>query len=276
MVKIQYAVPLFALALALSCTKQNHQAQQQLPMPASPPASPLSFETTVFERADGVCQGDTTPCFTIRVQYPSAVAGSDTVRLAINTALSHYVYSSLAGHLADTTKRSQSLDSLAAVLCAEYRNFVQETGDDGFVTPWEITIGGKVLHKSASAITIELSTYSYMGGAHPNYWITYQNFYPSSGALLSLAEIAEDSVQLSALAEQEFRRSQNLTPHEDLEKAGYWFDNNVFSLPRNFALTHKGLLFLYNPYEVASYAQGPIEVLIPYSRLQGILKKEYL
>lgn len=47
-------------------------------------------------------------------------------------------------------------------------------------------------------------------------------------------------------------------------------------LPASFALTRQGLLMAYDYYEIASYADGVISYTIPYSKLKGILKPEFI
>ena len=44
----------------------------------------------------------------------------------------------------------------------------------------------------------------------------------------------------------------------------------------NFALTKDGLKFVYNPYEIAPYAMGQQEIVIPYSELKSLLKPNAL
>ncbi len=264
---------LLAGIASVSCAGDSRQANRNLPKPVQP----LAFENTIYEKKDGACTGDTTPCITIQIQYPTAIAGTDAARHAVNDVITTYVLSALAGHVADSAKHSGSIDSLSAELFSEYRAFTQEVSENsGFITPWEITISGKVVYKEAAVATVEIGTYSYMGGAHPNYWTTYKNFDPLTGKLLLLQDISNDTLKLKALAEQEFRRSNKLGAREDLEKAGYWFGGNTFTLPSNYAFTDKGFVFVYNPYEIASYAQGPIEILLPYTRLKGLLKADYL
>ena len=43
------------------------------------------------------------------------------------------------------------------------------------------------------------------------------------------------------------------------------FEDDVFQLPQTYFFTDKGLLLYYNVYEIASYADGPKELLIPYT-----------
>ncbi|WP_298016321.1 RsiV family protein [uncultured Castellaniella sp.] len=44
----------------------------------------------------------------------------------------------------------------------------------------------------------------------------------------------------------------------------------------NVGLTDQGVVVKYQPYEIAPYAWGQPELLIPYPRLQGILRPQYL
>ncbi len=44
----------------------------------------------------------------------------------------------------------------------------------------------------------------------------------------------------------------------------------------NVALTDLGVIVKYQPYEIAPYASGQPELLIPYARLRGILRPEFL
>src|SRR5699024_4765500 len=44
----------------------------------------------------------------------------------------------------------------------------------------------------------------------------------------------------------------------------------------NFAFAYNGLLLDYFPYMLGSFAEGEIQLLIPYSRLIDIVKPEYL
>ena len=46
---------------------------------------------------------------------------------------------------------------------------------------------------------------------------------------------------------------------------------NRFELPESLGYSDEGLIILYNPYEIASYAQGIIEFSIPYEDVNSFL-----
>lgn len=50
----------------------------------------------------------------------------------------------------------------------------------------------------------------------------------------------------------------------------------AFKLSENFYLNQEGLVMVYQPYEMGSYAQGFIELTVPYDKLGEILKVQYL
>lgn len=76
-----------------------------------------------------------------------------------------------------------------------------------------------------------------------------------------------DMDALKQLAEKAFRQYHKLSVDANLDDAGFFFENGVFSLPANMALTENGLMLLYNPYEVAAYALGETRLFIPYAEI---------
>jgi hypothetical protein len=39
----------------------------------------------------------------------------------------------------------------------------------------------------------------------------------------------------------------------------------------NYGFTTQGIVFVFNSYEIASYAEGPTEILIPYEKIRDWL-----
>ena len=51
------------------------------------------------------------------------------------------------------------------------------------------------------------------------------------------------------------------------------------ALAKNFKswnVTRKGILINFDPYQVAAYAAGPQEVLIPYGKLKSVLRDKFV
>ena len=73
------------------------------------------------------------------------------------------------------------------------------------------------------------------------------------------------------LAEAKFRSQEKIPATQSINSTGFMFDGEAFYLPENIGFTPKGIQLLYNQYEVASYADGPIILTLPYEEV-----KEYL
>jgi hypothetical protein len=58
---------------------------------------------------------------------------------------------------------------------------------------------------------------------------------------------------------------------EPINSTGYMFERDTFYLPQNIGFTQDGVKLLYNEYEVASYADGPVELLLPYKEVKKYL-----
>ncbi len=60
-----------------------------------------------------------------------------------------------------------------------------------------------------------------------------------------------------------------------LKDSGFTFENDLFTLPENFALRDEGLAFYYNPYDVAPYAMGPTEIVLSWEEIKDLLAPPY-
>jgi hypothetical protein len=116
----------------------------------------------------------------------------------------------------------------------------------------------------------------FLGGAHPNSTTRFASFDVRSGRTLTrwdlLREDARDS--LDAAGERAFRRVRKLAPDADLAAAGFWFEGGRFKLNENFAVSPTGLLFFFNPYEVAPYALGATSLSLPWAEVMPFVRPE--
>ena len=111
----------------------------------------------------------------------------------------------------------------------------------------------------------------FTGGAHGMREREYFVIDSEEKRRLFLADLFPESAgtAIKALMEDALRDYSKLSPGEPLSE-GYYFDNSVDS-PENFFLNPEGVGFHWDPYEIAPYSAGPIEVVVPYKHLQGLL-----
>ncbi len=136
--------------------------------------------------------------------------------------------------------------------------------DDPMGLEWNDDIDVKLLAVTYNTYTIAIDESSYTGGAHGIYGTTYQNF-TKQGTLLKLEDLFINGYKDKLL---------KIAKEVYLEKFGTmedWFKPHKFELAQNFAITNRGLLFLYNIYEVKAFAYGQTKFLVPYSKLKSII-----
>jgi hypothetical protein len=124
-------------------------------------------------------------------------------------------------------------------------------------------------------LTIEQTNSSYGGGAHGNFATMYSNIDKESKKELTLQDILKPNQKkaFTQFVEQFYRKQHQLKKNDSMKEAG-WF-NDEFTLAENFAITPKGLYFLYNSYEVQPYAMGQETILLPYNKIKKFLSEKY-
>ena len=119
-------------------------------------------------------------------------------------------------------------------------------------------------------LAITESGYMDGGGAHPNSFLSFENYNTSTGAKISLSDILQSNYQsgLYPIAEKLFYKQTGFGKDEI-----QWGEKGKFYLPENnFQIQKEGLFFSYGQYEIGAYALGMPFVLIPYSDLKPFIK----
>ncbi len=153
----------------------------------------------------------------------------------------------------------------------QYNQSVASGSEPSFSTyEKDYTIG--LLNQNSDYICLALEYYSYSGGAHGLGGTHFINYDIKNKREITIDDlfIAGNDSSLTKIAEQIFRKQENLTQNDSLKN--YFFDENKFALNQNFTITDSGLVFLYNRYEIISYAEGITKLAIPYSAIEKILK----
>lgn len=133
-----------------------------------------------------------------------------------------------------------------------------------------------IFHNSKSS-SFWSQAYSYLGGAHPNTFIDLLNFDTNTGELIDLKSIVSDTSKFKAIVLNAFEKKETaIAKEENFEyNMNDYFFGSGFQLPKNFAITKEGLFCLYNSYEAAPYARGPISFTIPWQDINNIINTKY-
>lgn len=220
-------------------------------------AASYAIEIQEVEARQDTCKGD--DCAYATFHIPQLSGGLDEVRDVINTDIEVLVRENIKARLPEPMAQG-TFKALAESFVEGYELFQMEFPDHN--TPWFFEIDGRGSVLSQQYFVLKLEVHDYMGGAHGNIYTLLQNYSLSDGGLVDVRQLYDEDA-LKVLAEAAFREKQGLSKEASLNDEGYMFPDGMFALPENMALTDSGLVLLYNPYEVAAYAQGATELLLP-------------
>ena len=153
------------------------------------------------------------------------------------------------------------------------RSYKEDKIVNALTPPYSLELSANVIFQDTGLIAVQCAEDAFDGGAHGNSLITFINWSTKENKDLALKDILISGYheELVKVAEKIFRKQENLTDTASLSN-NYFFDKGVFTLNNNFSITSQGLKFLYNNYEIKSYAEGTTELLVPYSQIKSLLK----
>lgn len=137
---------------------------------------------------------------------------------------------------------------------------------------WEAKIDGALTYEDKNILTIQVDSYSFTGGAHGISTTRFLNFDKNKALEMEVGELFIDPMEFQAFAEAKFRDQENIPATESINSTGFMFEDDAFYLPQNIGFTKEGLKLIYEQYEVASYADGPIILTLPYKEINPFLR----
>ena len=221
--------------------------------------SKLTFENVSFTNTD--C----TDCPLVDIRLPQVIEKRKIGR-TINSTLQEEVIELLSY---DEDQSVKDISGAISSFNGGYQDVREMFPDESIA--WEAKIKGEVIFENKDLISIRLVAYIFTGGAHGFGSTRFLNFDKGSGNELERNDLFKDRQKLEEIAENRFRIQENIPQNAPINSTGFMFETDSFYLPENIGFTEEGLQLLYNPYEVASYADGTIELLIPYAEVNSCL-----
>lgn len=130
----------------------------------------------------------------------------------------------------------------------------------------------RVIMNESGFLTVEYNTWTYTGGAHGNYGSSYRSFDMESGQELLLEDLVKPGYEKRwpELGAAELRAQEGAKAATPLTEVGLFEDK--LELNETWFLTPGGIGFSYDPYEIASYARGMIQFVLPWKDILQDLK----
>lgn len=222
------------------------------------------------------CDSTTGRGVSIDITYP-LLEETSTAERQINDSLRHLAVGSVAmwvdsATLAQQPSAATNLNATADLLVKDYQDFANQMQGRPMGGCWELIGRIDTTYTSPKAITLQAETMAYLGGAHPNTQYALFTFDRQTGQPIRIADSLTDTTALLKLVEPYFRQKMQINSQQNLEEVGFFLHEGRFFLPANMGFSHEGMVFFYNPYEIAAYAVGPISVVVPYDKLNGLVK----
>lgn len=212
--------------------------------------------------------------------YPVAVKGnpkSNTCR-----SIQQSVCRTVFGEAFTEMRPQQALEAYAALKHTEYiqNNFpiLQEWQMDSQEHPETMFNEELIIHASPVGIgrgilSYGMDVYEYTGGAHGNNYLLIQNYDLHTGNTIEEQDLFIDDyyeplhrLLVAALIAQ----TDEAASEKDLRRLGYSVPDIVPN--ENFFLSEQGITYVYNPYEIAPYALGRIQILLSYDTLTTLMR----
>ena len=261
MTQFRYYLSIILVLLLTSCISNNNENQSD---------NPYGIQYIELTETESFNENGT-----IEYNFRIPVFAEDNCKL-----LNQFILESAAKYL-DIEKLKNKNDELDLnILKSFIQKYSEQLEEDNYDTDVEHLELFKKLNIDSiftikDLVVLEEKQESYTGGAHGAYSTNYTVFDVMSKKILNASDIFEIN-KLTELAFDYFLIERGLEKNGvDIEKEGFWFKDNKFHLNENFKIDSKYVTFLYNPYEIASYADGQILIEIPLNKLESTVKKEY-
>ena len=141
----------------------------------------------------------------------------------------------------------------------------------GFAQTWTQNSSMKIFSHKDDVLTLTYRSDGYTGGAHGYYNELYRIFDLKTNRPISLNDVIknQDAQVWSRILMTHFLQ-------EDLDKgqAEMLLVKDI-PLNNNFYFDRQNLYFLFNQYEIAAYAAGPVLIKIPFSEIKPFLQPDF-
>lgn len=206
---------------------------------------------------------------TIDTAYPQ-LAGGDAARAeTFNKAVSEFV----TKQTAEFKKQHKADMAEMAKTAADSANATNDANNER--PGYALEISYHTPYADKNLISLLVWSYQFTAGAHGNSFSTTFNYDLNSGRMLKLADLFQpNSGYLKIISAY---CVTTLTKQLGADADSNWLKEGAAPKAENYDswnITPDGLQITFDAYQVAAYAFGPQEVIVPYSALKAIIKPD--
>jgi len=263
MKKIWYAVPV--LLLSLAACKKTTEVQH-----SGTGTDTVAVQKPEFKESDSVIFQDSVQLDkNLTALFESTVPTFDgTTDKSLLDSLYKPANLQLNGY-----SRSELEAGLKASAQQYYDDIKKNLADfkPTFHQTWNQSSHMKTFSREHDFLTIQYKFDGYSGGAHGYYNEIYKVFDLKNNKTLQLSDVVEnqDSQVWSRILMDHFLKNDIGTGQSEMLLV------KEIPLNNNFYFDNQNLYFLYNQYEIAAYAAGPILIKVPFSDIKPMLTQSF-
>jgi hypothetical protein len=216
------------------------------------------------EEFQGNCKDDN--CAKVTIDYCKIIGKkevTDKINFTVGNAIIYFLKSNFEKNI-----KANTITEAANNFLKSYENDKKEFPE---TSPYIAEISITTSFSSSSILCLKTDFYSFTGGAHGNGRTTFLNFDPLTGNLKPTSSILNNKKEFTDFVEKVFRNKKEIPLKDPINSTGYWFENENFYLPESIGISKTEVIIIYNQYEIASYADGPIEIRIPIDKAKPYL-----
>jgi hypothetical protein len=221
-------------------------------------------EDDIFVSWKGCVEPDSS-CTYFKVNYLKIVSPEPKTSEVMNHQIQKTLLNLLKGFGSGTGSET-SLEEIGKAFVDDYDAFIHEFPES--VQVWSVETLMDKTYETGEITTFRIDVESYTGGAHGNYITKFLNFKSKSGELVGLEDVFPDTIQLKQALLVALRNQKSLEDGDDLGEAGFFLEDGKIPLSDNFGFTETGFIFHFDPYIIAPFAMGAIEIEIPRSAVK--------
>ncbi len=215
-------------------------------------------ETLTFEKqnfaTDSLLDCETVDCALLEINLLKVVDGNQ-ISDAINKEIEGVACAIL--NIGENEPEA-TMEQAIREFNSSYREISDEFPDE--IVPYEASIDCDLSFQCKSLVSVIMDSYIFTGGAHGYGGVSFINIAASTGKQIPNKELFKNYTEFESYAEKAFRKAHKIPEEQSINSTGFLFEDDKFSLPENIGFTQHEVLIYYNPYEISSYAEGPIEL----------------
>ena len=239
------------------------------PAPADDTQSAPAFTSELVEYKNSVKSDNGDEIYNFYIAYPKVtVAGND------------YVSNSINSYLEATSNEIIEEEKTFTEEAQDAYDYSLENEDYAF-SPYTFEQSPAVELLKGNVYSVFFTCFADFGGAHPSSYSEGVNFDITTGEKLALRELATDGsaftyylrdtiineIKTDSLRDSELTTEDFFQDYEDTLV-------QTFETEPNWYVEDRGICIIFNTYELAPYAYGPIFVVFPWDEIKDYIDPE--